>query len=160
MKNLRNGAWRPYALTIVFLASYALAARGFSELLEPIAALKVEMPELLSATASFSDFLGSLPIGMVMFSLAFALAIGEKFAWWTGFMFSTIFALPLLFVCRTFTMWANGSLVVVGATPLSAPALSPCLILSCCALIPPLAFLALRRGFWRAQEPLSQTSRA
>ncbi len=160
MANLRNGAWRAPLLALVFLASYALITLGFPAPLNSLASIKMEVPELAQASINCAAFLRGSIVNLVMLSLAFGLAVGEKFAWWTGFVLSILFILPPLLMARTFVMMANGSMPVVMAPPIRVPPVLPWLILSGLAVLPPLIFLWLRRAFWPKTTPQTQTLRA
>ena len=157
MSNLRNGAWRAPLLALVFLASYALITLGFPAPLNSLASIKMEVPELAQASINCAAFLRGSIVNLVMLSLAFGLAVGEKFAWWTGFVLSILFILPPLLMARTFVMMAHGSIPVVMAPPIQVPPVLPWVVLSCLAFLPPLVFLALRRAFWPQQPRRDQT---
>ena len=160
MNKLRDGAWCPYFLALVFLASYALVTSGFHSALMPFVSLKMDLPTPAILPINSAVFLRSSWLSLILFSLAFGIAIGEKFAWWTGFVLSIIFALAPLLMARTLIMMNNGSLPVIMAPPIRVPPVLPWIILTCLAMIPPLLFLALRRTFWKQQPRRDQTLRA
>ena len=161
---MKHPVWRaaPLLLAATFLASYAAFIFGVPLLLSQFADFKVQIPAPTMATIAVAKLL-ALPLvggtcGVVLLSLAFAIAIGEKWAWWVGLGLTTLFGLGLLSAIMPYIAIVNGLSGADENLPIySYAALPQVRTTLISALLPPLLFLALRRAFWNKQSPPTQT---
>ena len=157
---MKHPIWRaaPLLLAATFLASYASFVFGVPTVLSLFNDFKIEMPAPTIQSMQIARLVISPDIGwvcgVILLSLTFAIAIGEKWAYWLGLLITAIFGLWLLSFILPFIAVSNA----LTNEPSRAPALFPALpIIAVVALLPPLLFLVLRRAFWNKQSSPTQT---
>ena len=153
---IKTFGWRTaqLILAIVFALSYASLIFGVPTLLERFADFKIEMPAPTLMALNLAHLLTTpiygIAFGVVMLSLTFAIATGEKFAWWTGLALSLGFGLCLISTGLPLIAIANalsgGEEVSSGISWLQ---IAPVAVV---ALLPAGCFLLLRRAFWRTNQ--------
>ena len=157
--------WRvaPLILAATFALSYAALVLGTPAILAQFQDFKIEMPALTRIAIYLTRLFtapGVTAVGsVVMLSLTFAIAIGEKWAWWVGLAFTLFFGVCLFSTVLPLIALINGLSgdddVSVASTQFPWLQISPILLAS---LLPTILFLALRRSFWRHNSNQSQAN--
>ena len=155
--------WRaaPMVLAALFVLSYAGAVFGLPAILTLFRNFQIELPSFTVTAIGLSAWLvkplsGAI-FGVVMLSLAFAIALGERWAWWLGLALTIFFGLCLLSTVPPLIALMNSVSGANAGAPFPGvlwPQIALVLLPAC---LPTLAFLALRRPFWRACAPQTST---
>lgn len=156
---IKNFAWRgaPLVLAFLFALSYATLIFGVPAILSQFQDFKIEMPALtlwaLQMTRLSTSPIAGVALGIMMLSLTFAIAIGEKWAWWIGLALTLLFGLclfstvlPLIAIVKSLS---GGDDTASPSSGVSWWLIALFLGFSC---VPTLLFLAFRRAFWRASQ--------